>query len=132
MISQLLWRFCVETKTVGGTVEYIIPEHILNMLLKATSKSIEYDESWYLKRYDDIAEAVRSGVFRDGHDHYINFGFIEDRQPRHISVDEVFYRDRYPDVDEAIDSGDLLSGQAHFDQVGFLEGRLPYEGFKLF
>ena len=132
MPSQFILKYCVEMAGVDGDVEYIVPGVIFRMVLEAASKTIEFDETWYLKRYQDVAEAVRLGAFRDGHDHYSRFGFSENRQPRCIKVDEAFYRAQNHDVVEAIENGELPSAQAHFDQAGFAEGRLPYAGFKLF
>jgi len=132
MLSQFIFKYCVEMASVDGDVEYIVPGVVFRSMLEAASKTIEFDETWYLKKHPDVAEAVRLGAFHDGHDHYIRFGFSENRQPRCINVDEAFYRAQNQDVVEAIDNGAFPSGQAHFDQAGFAEGRLPYAGFKLF
>jgi MoaA/NifB/PqqE/SkfB family radical SAM enzyme len=40
-----------------------------------------FDEQFYLRTYADVAEAVRSGAFANGYDHYIRFGMSEGRRP---------------------------------------------------
>jgi hypothetical protein len=41
----------------------------------------EFDETWYLRRYPDVARAVRARAFRSGHQHYIDYGKAEGRSP---------------------------------------------------
>jgi hypothetical protein len=39
-----------------------------------------FDEQWYLAHNPDVAVAVQNGQFRSGREHYIRFGFSEDRR----------------------------------------------------
>jgi hypothetical protein len=41
----------------------------------------EFDETWYLQAYPDIAKAVRDSVVPSGLIHYMNFGRAEWRLP---------------------------------------------------
>jgi SAM-dependent methyltransferase len=41
-----------------------------------------FDEAWYLKNYPDVAQAVRSGMFGSGLQHYLGFGKAEGRRAR--------------------------------------------------
>ena len=132
MLWQFLGKYCVEMQSADGDVEYIVPGVVLRAIVEAASKTIEFDEAWYLKKNEDVAEAVRLGVVRNGHDHYIRFGFNENRLPRQINVDEAFYCSQNADVAKAIKDGVFISGQAHFDQSGYAEGRLPFADYKLF
>lgn len=45
-----------------------------------TMRLHEFDEDCYLLRYPDVAQKVRSGRLRSGRQHYIRYGFSEDRQ----------------------------------------------------
>jgi len=38
-----------------------------------------FDEQFYLSTYPDVADAVRSGAFASGYDHYVRFGMSEGR-----------------------------------------------------
>ncbi len=42
--------------------------------------AIPFDEEFYLHTYRDVAEAVRSGMFGSGHEHYLRFGANEGRK----------------------------------------------------
>ncbi len=42
---------------------------------------IDVDETWYLKSYPDIAEAVRKSVFPSGTAHFYQAGYREGRFP---------------------------------------------------
>jgi hypothetical protein len=130
--SIMIRRHCVEFKGASGRVVYIIPVDIFEHILAAAVRTIRVDEVWYLQKYADVAEAVRTGRYRNALDHYARFGFKENRQPYEITVDEDFYLAQNSDVAKAVLKGDFASGQAHFDQAGFSEGRLPYAQFRLF
>jgi putative transposase len=43
------------------------------------SKSVNFDEAWYLATYSDVADAVRAGACASGWDHYVQFGLREGR-----------------------------------------------------
>ena len=47
--------------------------------LKSKEKENDFDEKFYLNYYQDVANAVKLGVFRDGYDHYFKFGKLERR-----------------------------------------------------
>jgi len=40
-----------------------------------------FDEQYYLHTYRDVAEAVRSGAFASGYEHFVRFGMGEGRKP---------------------------------------------------
>lgn len=42
--------------------------------------AVDFDEAWYLKRYTDVADAVRSGIIPDGLTHYLSYGRAERRE----------------------------------------------------
>jgi hypothetical protein len=90
------------------------------------------DNEWYIKRYPDVADAIRDGTCSGAEDHYFHYGFYENRLPHPVSVDEEWYSAHYDDVRKAIEMGLIASGNEHFDHVGFAEGRIPYPGFSLY
>lgn len=47
---------------------------------KASASLGEFDETWYLNRYPDVTEAIRSGLFRTGFEHYSQHGKGENRE----------------------------------------------------
>lgn len=103
----------------------------LQICLRAYISSIFVDESWYLDAHSDVAEAVRQGVLKSAKDHYVAFGYNENRQPYSMSVEEDWYLDQYRDVREAVESGVFNSAQEHFNTVGYKEGRHPHPAFAL-
>jgi hypothetical protein len=100
-------------------------------LLRSTVDKIYVDEEWYRYSYPDINAAIAAGRFQSARQHYVEYGFFEDRLPRLIEVDNEFYLELYPDVSASIQSGTINSPQWHFDNYGFREGRLPRNGWRL-
>jgi hypothetical protein len=98
-------------------------------LLRPVLLAVRFDSNFYREINTDLADAERSGALGDLHEHYLNFGFFEDRLPCRVEVDGRFYARAYPDVAVAILEERVKSAQQHFDLVGFREGRLPRAGW---
>jgi hypothetical protein len=110
-----------------------IPEQLFRRILASAIKQKGgFDEKFYLEKYPDIANAVRSKKIESGLDHYVETGYFENRWPRKLIVDERYYLEENPDVADAVRKGLVESAQKHFEQAGFIEGRLPYKDFSLF
>ncbi|EBW1603749.1 hypothetical protein C9W97_24600 [Salmonella enterica subsp. enterica serovar Enteritidis] len=110
--------------------QIMISEDLFRDLLKhAVEKS--FDERWYLLSNPDVGRAVRGGRFKSGLEHYLEFGFYENRLPYSIIVDEDFYIQQNPDIRDALAAGVIEHPQDHFNQIGYKEGRLPSEGWRL-
>lgn len=95
-------------------------------IIRLILATIEVDERWYLRQYDDIATAVRNGIITSGRHHFIEDGYFEGRLPFPIQIDERWYLEQNPDVANDVKAGRVASGQAHFDADGYREGRLPF------
>ena len=96
-------------------------------VIKLLLRGAAFDEKWYLATYTDVAEAVKTGVFKSGRHHFIEVGYFEGRRPRDFEVDEKWYLETYPDVAEGIGKGDIQSARQHFNEHGYEEGRFPAE-----
>lgn len=116
----------------SSTTSYLaVDRHFLIEALSAYVRRVRFDSVWYLSRYPDVAAAIAGKVVTDGQDHYVRFGYWEDRMPYPIQVDEAWYLQAHRDVAEAIRRKTVRSAQEHFERVGYHEGRLPYPGFEL-
>ncbi|MBK4731032.1 hypothetical protein JJD41_14350 [Oxynema sp. CENA135] len=82
-----------------------------------------FDTDFYLNSNPDVAEAVASGAFLDGLEHFRLFGFAEGREPSAIFAQD--YLNDNPDVADAIAGGAFHSSYQHFIKYGFAEGRAP-------
>lgn len=100
-------------------------------LLRVLAGNVSVDERWYREIYPDIDKAIRNGRFADARDHYVRFGYLEDRVPSRPNVDEEFYLNRYPDVKKEIQTGHVQSVEWHFMNYGYREGRIPSVNWKL-
>jgi hypothetical protein len=100
-------------------------------ILGQNISQIAFDADWYLKRYPDVAEAVRVGALKSALEHYCHSGYFEHRMPYRIEVDAKWYLSEYPDVELALNRNVFSSAQDHFEQIGYQEGRFPYPGFAL-
>ena len=115
------------TDTVNGQTMVHMSHDELVEMLRSIIINMDMDETWYMQRYPDVAEAVRAGTFKSAKDHFVNNGYFEGRMPFPIKVDERYYLSRYPELAESIRREVIASGQQHFDENGYLEGRRPYD-----
>jgi hypothetical protein len=105
----------------------IISKKSLRLLLQYVALSSDYDESFYLRENNDIAEAYEAGKVTDLRKHYREHGFFEGRKAANVDFDEDWYLGTYPDVAESVSEGDFSSGLAHFLERGENEMRSPNE-----
>jgi hypothetical protein len=113
--------------TNSGRVMVNIPYDDFVEVLKLVLRGVAVDETWYLNRYPDVAEAVNKGVFKSAWHHYVESGYFEDRWPVEPRIDESWYLERYTDVADGIRSGLIKTALAHFVEHGYQEGRAPVE-----
>ncbi|MFB2893557.1 hypothetical protein ACE1CI_11655 [Aerosakkonemataceae cyanobacterium BLCC-F50] len=93
---------------------------------RRTQVSPFFNEGAYLALYPDVANAVRSGVYRSGVEHFALRGADEGRYSPIITNDsEQIYLQRNPDVVAAVRAGAFRSGYDHFLRKGQFEGRVP-------
>ncbi len=116
----------VDISTVKGQVQVTASYEDFLSLLRLLLVSVEIDEKWYSRKYEDIDRAVKSGEIRSPRRHFVDDGYFEGREPFPITVDPEWYLAEYSDVAESVRRGDFASAQAHFDQDGYREGRLPF------
>ena len=124
----------INTKTVQQSPrpQYVLVDrHFFQSCLRPLLEKIAFDEAWYLRKYPDIAEAIRKKEVASAHEHYVRHGYFENRLPFEITVDGPWYLNQYPDIREAVRREQFQSAQDHFEQVGFGEGRIPYANFAL-
>ena len=121
-----LIRRSVEISTIRGELRVSVSYEDFIRLLKRMIVGTEVDEEWYLRTYDDIANAIREGAIETAQQHFVEDGYFEGRLPFPIRVDERWYTNQYPDVGDSVRRGVLPSAQAHFDEDGYREGRLPF------
>jgi subtilisin family serine protease len=82
-----------------------------------------FDETYYLNQNPDIKEAVATGVFASGFEHFMNFGKFEERDPS-VFFDTEYYLAQNPDIAQAVAAG-TTSAIEHFINIGQAEGRNP-------
>ena len=100
-------------------------------LFAARVADVDLDETWYLARYPDVADAMRQGTLDSAREHYVATGYLEHRMPYLIEVDNDWYLAQYGDVDEAVQNRIFFSAQDHFEEMGYREGRFPFANFSL-
>lgn len=87
-----------------------------------------FSENWYLERNkNDVAPAVKKGVFKTGYHHYIQCGKGEGRRPLPPipkEFNEGDYLELNNDVKQAVNKGTFTSGIHHYLMHGFREKRL--------
>lgn len=122
-----LIRRSVEISTVKGELRASLSYDDFIKLIRMMIVGIPVDEDWYLKEYEDIAQAIRNGVVESARQHFVEDGYFEGRRPFPMAVDERWYLEQYPDVAESVRKGVVSSGEQHFIEDGYREGRLPYK-----
>ncbi|MBV9252266.1 MAG: hypothetical protein JO227_23845 [Acetobacteraceae bacterium] len=89
-------------------------------------RTLIFDEEWYLARYPDIADAVRSGRTPSAREHYLIHGRQEGRSGYRFEPD--WYLATYPLVSGEIDQGRASDPRDHYERYGYLRGYLPHAG----
>lgn len=92
---------------------------IISLLLRG----VHVDETWYLKQYPHLAEALEDGLIKSARNHFIHSGYFEGRMPSEPEFDEAWYLKQYPDVAEGIAKGEIQSAHQHYLEFGYEEGR---------
>ncbi|MBD2258297.1 calcium-binding protein [Pseudanabaena sp. FACHB-2040] len=87
-----------------------------------------FDEAFYLSKNADVAVAVRGGALPSGYDHFINYGWVEGRNPSAF-YDEAFYLAENSDVAAAVSQRVVQSGLQHFMLYGHQENRAASKSF---
>ncbi len=117
----------------GGTIDYRYPfwdDAMVKMALLTHYELIIpnedcFDEDFYLTEYEDVRNAVNSGAFTNGAEHFLQYGRREGRRGAFVNflIEESEYLYEYPDVAGAIRKGVFASGQEHYEMQGFREDR---------
>ncbi|NES07094.1 MAG: hypothetical protein F6K22_32410 [Okeania sp. SIO2F4] len=82
-----------------------------------------FNENIYLIENPGVATAVANGLFSNGFEHWLEFGFFEGRSPQ-FAFDEEFYLITNPGVANAVANGIFINGLEHYIRFGQAEGRL--------
>ena len=84
-------------------------------------------QRWYLRRYPDIAEAVRAGDWESGLTTTAGRDFV--RSP-HWLYDDDLYRERHPDLSDALlTASGFVNRFDHYLKHGNKEGRIAHPLF---
>lgn len=85
------------------------------------------DETWYLNTYPDVEKNMKDVGLNSAKDHFIEYGFFENRIPYPISIDYKQYLEKNPDLKTSMGNlkGKDLEAAAkeHFIEHGYREGR---------
>jgi hypothetical protein len=103
-----------QSKHSGGTV------------VPTDQGNIEFDAEWYIRKYPDIAEAVRAGRLSSPIDHYLRYGRDEGRLPVPPKFDAQWYASSYPLVLEETPNATPEALERHYSEIGRHRGYLPY------
>jgi hypothetical protein len=121
-----LLKSFVTIKTAKGDLAVTCRYEGFIAMIRKLLAGIDVDETWYLKRYPDIANAIKQGLVPSAREHFINDGYFEGRLPFPIQVNEAWYLKQNEGVADYVRRGLLESGQQHFEENGYQEGRLPF------
>lgn len=108
-----------------GGAQATISRAVMLGLFRPLLTQVRFDAEFYRRMNPDLARAEATGIIKNLHEHYLEFGYFEDRLPCAVEVDAAFYTREYPDVAASILERTVKSPQWHFESFGFKEGRLP-------
>ncbi len=114
----------IDPAALDSSARIPVPGKLLKLLLKMALTQADFDAQSYLDRNPDVRSAVQSGQVADALDHYIGYGYFEDRRGAR-KVDAQYYSTKYPDVAMAIARGAVASAEEHFYAAGCREARSP-------
>ena len=78
--------------------------------------SPEYDEAFYLANNRDLQTFIQNGTFKNGYQHFIEFGIKDGRFG--TSFFETEYLQKNPDLRPFVESGALKTGRQHYFNFG--------------
>jgi GT2 family glycosyltransferase len=115
----------VKTYPQAGQVEAALGYYLGTGARHGHSPSPLFDEAFYLTRYPDIAELVRSGAYASGFDHYCQHGHRA--AAPHWLFDDTAYGRLYEDMSlENLGQHGLYGRYDHYLKSGQHEGRLGH------
>ena len=82
-----------------------------------------FDETFYLRTYQDVANAVKGGGLRSSLDHYVKCGFREGRNG--FAFDQLWYSVTYPQAAWEVGQGQYCDLRHHYVEVGARRGYKP-------
>lgn len=87
-----------------------------------------WDEAYYLANNADVAQAIQSGIFTSGYQHFEQFGAAEQRNPNaYFNAEEYLAANK--DVAAAVAQGIFKSAFEHYVMFGAAENRNPSDDF---
>jgi hypothetical protein len=101
-----------------------LTRHGFHSLIKCILANVKFDEDWYLRTYEDVANAIAENKIESAWQHYVDFGYFEGRLPCGTGFDPEFYAEQYPDVVWSLKSSDARDLLKHYMDHGYAEGRL--------
>lgn len=122
MITDMTAPPFYSTANVSG-VELLVFGVDVVLLSRLPVEAAGFDETLYLSRNADVADAVRNGTFASGLDHFRIYGEREGRDPNAL-FDAAYYLSHYRDVAAVVARGETTAW-AHFNAYGWKEGRDP-------
>jgi GT2 family glycosyltransferase len=107
-----------------GIFQSAIEHYLCNDSPETRDPVPEFSEAHYRETYRDIAQAVVNHYFRNGYQHFLQFGAFELRSPHH-EIDLVYYCEKNPRVRDDLNSGAVRDAFAHLRLIG-LPQKLEY------
>lgn len=86
-----------------------------------------FNETFYRNTNPDVAAAISNGFFRNGLEHFLQFGQFEKRNPS-VFFDTAYYLLQNADVANVVNAN-TTTAFAHFINAGQNEGRSPFSLF---
>jgi len=126
--SQILQSVKIEQRRSNDDELVIINKKLFDLLIQAGLASCEFNEAEYLRMNPDVADGpIRNGQMT-ARQHFVGYGYFENRRGILPDVDEEWYRNSYKDVAQEIENGGIPSAKEHFETTGAGEGRSPSRG----
>ncbi len=113
---------------VAGKDADTLADYLDTGQLLGRAPNVFFDETWYLRRYPDIAASVRDGRFASGFDHYCRDGLTG--RSAHWLFQVVFYQSGVPELTaEILAAEGYRNSYDHFLRTGSAAGRLAHPLF---
>lgn len=109
---------------VGEGAVVVMPQDRFKSMLMLFLELVPVDEEWYKATYPDVAEGISTGSISSAKEHYVRYGYFENRLPHAAAIDEGWYLSTNSDVADGIANGGLAP-TAHYQEHGYREGRWP-------
>jgi GT2 family glycosyltransferase/glycosyltransferase involved in cell wall biosynthesis len=109
-----------DVRGAGTNFSAALEHYLCNATPELFDPVPQFSEAYYRTAYHDVEFAIRNGEYRNGYQHFVQFGAFELRRPA-PEINLVYYRDTHARVQEDLRTGAVRDAFAHLRMIGLAD-----------